>query len=439
MRKSDNNLQLAVQHFLIDALSNRGAGEHPLSRRYADILEAVAIVDSTSLVTVWPTIMEELQNDDAEPRARAVKLFGRILAAPGRSVAKDFTHYLSQFLRRFGDKDAEDLRRDVPVVRRVPRRRRDARRGDGGGYLRVSQRQTARLRGKVRLAAVAAVCDIAEAVLDRGRRVAPGGGRSYPTRRRRYDSSCSSDSARRTAPTWFASLRRRLRRRSRSGSTGTPSTLLKGCAQPDIRHHVVEPILVDLFPQRVSQERRSLFWLQALCKMDEHAAKAFNFMLRAKQSVQADVRAYLGLRQKCREVRQSQVDEEESPSGVDEDAFPRALCRRREALPRRTEGGGTRGETARAEGREHLPRPRDAAQARDDRGGVGDHISGCAQADRKQAPVVRVDEAVAREDCPAALRPRARLQGARRRDRGGPGQAGRFPHLRAGSPRADGA
>ena len=78
--------------------------------------------------------------------------------------------------------------------------------------------------------------------------------------------------------------------RSRRDSTGFRPTLLKGCAQPDIRHHVVEPILVDLFPQRVSQERRSLFWLQALCKMDEHAAKAFNFMLRrTKQSAQADV------------------------------------------------------------------------------------------------------------------------------------------------------
>ena len=88
VRKSENNLQLAVQHFLTDALNTRGAGDHPLSKRYADVLEAVAVVDSTSLVTVWPVIMDELQNDDEEARLRAVRLFGRILSAPGSAVAE---------------------------------------------------------------------------------------------------------------------------------------------------------------------------------------------------------------------------------------------------------------------------------------------------------------------------------------------------------------
>ena len=164
VRKSENNLQLAVQHFLIDALSNRGAGEHPLSRRYADILEAVAIVDSTSLVTVWPTIMEELQNDDAEPRARAVKLFGRILAAPGSAVAEDFTHYLSQFLRRFGDKDAEiraEMCRWSGAFLAGGAMRGAATAADICGYL---SERLLDYEEKVRLVAVAAVCDIAEAV-----------------------------------------------------------------------------------------------------------------------------------------------------------------------------------------------------------------------------------------------------------------------------------
>ena len=63
--RSENNLSLAVQRFLTDALNTRGAGDHPLSlgdhplsKRYADVLEAVAVVDSTSLVTVWPVIMD---------------------------------------------------------------------------------------------------------------------------------------------------------------------------------------------------------------------------------------------------------------------------------------------------------------------------------------------------------------------------------------------
>jgi sister-chromatid-cohesion protein PDS5 len=40
---------------------------------------------------------------------------------------------------------------------------------------------------------------------------------------------------------------------------------------------VVEPILADLFPPRVSMERRSLFWLQALCNQDAHTSKAVHY------------------------------------------------------------------------------------------------------------------------------------------------------------------
>lgn len=327
VRKSENNLQLAVQHFLIDALSNRGAGEHPLSRRYADILEAVAIVDSTSLVTVWPTIMEELQNDDAEPRARAVKLFGRILAAPGSAVAKDFTHYLSQFLRRFGDKDAEiraEMCRWSGAFLAGGAMRGAATAADICGYL---SERLLDYEEKVRLVAVAAACDIAEAVprlVDAELLQAVGDRILDKKAAVRQLVLKRLSTAYRSYVVRFAEAETPQEESQRFD--WIPSTLLKGCAQPDIRHHVVEPILVDLFPQRVSQERRSLFWLQALCKMDEHAAKAFNFMLRTKQSAQADVRAYLGLRQKCREARQSKVDEEESPSGVDEDEFPRAFA-----------------------------------------------------------------------------------------------------------------
>ena len=35
VRKSENNLQLAVQHFLVDGLSSKGNAEHPLSKRSA--------------------------------------------------------------------------------------------------------------------------------------------------------------------------------------------------------------------------------------------------------------------------------------------------------------------------------------------------------------------------------------------------------------------
>ena len=71
VRKSENNLQLAVQHFLTDALNAGGAGDHPLSKEHRRLLEAVAVVDSTSLVTVWPVIMDELQSKTTRRRGCA--------------------------------------------------------------------------------------------------------------------------------------------------------------------------------------------------------------------------------------------------------------------------------------------------------------------------------------------------------------------------------
>ena len=40
IRKSENHLQISVQHFLTDALSNKGTGDHP-PKAIIDILEAI--------------------------------------------------------------------------------------------------------------------------------------------------------------------------------------------------------------------------------------------------------------------------------------------------------------------------------------------------------------------------------------------------------------
>ena len=323
VRKSENTLQLALQHFLVDAIGNKGAGEHPLSKRYADVLEAVAAVDSTSLVTVWPVIMDELQRDDAEARGRAVALFGRVLAAPGSAVAKDFAHYLSQFLRRFGDKSAEiraEMCRWASRFASVAASPLDAATDEElSGYL---EDRLLDYDEKVRAAAVAAVCDVAESspqMVDAALLQAVG--------ERVLDKKASVRHLvlKRLGGVYRAYVARfadvETPRAESQRFDWIPSALLKGCAQPDVRHHVVEPILADLFPPRVSAERRSLFWLQALCKMDAHAAKAFSFMLRAKAAAQADVSEYLALRQNSRSA-----NEKEGPAAAREGAFERAFA-----------------------------------------------------------------------------------------------------------------
>lgn len=334
VRKSENNLQLAVQHFLVDALSSKGNGEHPLSKRSADVLEALAVVDSTALVTVWPTIMEELQNDDAEPRAKAVKLFGRVLATPGSTVAKDYAHYLTQFLRRFGDKLPEirvemckwgaafltaGTAGDAAVAEEI------------AGYL---EERLIDFDEKVRIAAVTAVCDVAETT---PRAVDPELLMAVGERMLDKKANIRQLALKRLGSVYRAYVARFADVETPSEESQrfdwVPSALLRGCAQPDIRHHAVEPILVDLFSSRVSAGRRSLFWLQALCKMDERAAKAFNFMLRAKQAVQVDMRRYLELRQTSRAAK-------DGDGGVSDEDFKRAFAALARNFPEQAKAAG---------------------------------------------------------------------------------------------------
>lgn len=328
IHKSENNLQISVQHFLTDALSNRGTGEHPLCKRYADILEAVAITDSTSLVTVWPIIMDELQNDDVEVRTRAVKLFGRILAAPGGTVARDFSHYLQQFLRRFMDKKTE-IR--VEMAKWGSSFLLGVSDEDATAAKEVVEHFEARLfdfEEKVRLATVHAVCDVAEAsprlvsvdMLQRvGARMLDKKGAVRQLVLKRLASVYRAYVTRYTDADPPESESERF--------DWIPSHLVKGCAHADIRHHVVEPVLVELFPQRLPVERRSFFWLRALRRQDENAPKALSFMLRAKLQVQNDVRQYLNMRQKLRVSQQSQSQGEgESQEDVSDDEISRRFA-----------------------------------------------------------------------------------------------------------------
>ena len=129
-----------------------------------------------------------------------------------------------------------------------------------------------------------------------------------------------------------------------------PSALPRGVRHPDIRHHAVEPILVDLFPAR-SRGAPVAVWLQALRKMDERASKAFTFMLRAKQAVQQDMRRYLELRQANRAATQSAA----GATAACPTRTSRARSPRSPGTSRTRESGGVRGEAARGEGRQRVP------------------------------------------------------------------------------------
>ena len=158
-------------------------------------------------------------------------------------------------------------------------------------------------------------------------------------------------------------------------------------------------------------ERRSTYWLQALCSMDEASSRAFTHMLGAKLKVQRDMREYLSVRQKSKASQQSQ-GAEEAAEEVDAETLARQFTKVGSNFPDPQEGCGSHGEDSCMKdgnifrGLSALIKPETSA-AECER--ITDDI---LKRIGSKNPRLRVGQTPAGEALPAALRPRARMQGA---------------------------
>jgi sister chromatid cohesion protein PDS5 len=113
------SLHVPTQKFLVKSFRGLVPKEHALynlSKRHADILETLASVDASVLLTLWPELIEEAKSEDVAQRVKACKLVGRALRSKSSSggvnatgtaacIADDYPHVLKSFCQRFQDKD----------------------------------------------------------------------------------------------------------------------------------------------------------------------------------------------------------------------------------------------------------------------------------------------------------------------------------------------
>ena len=104
---------------------------------------------------------------------------------------------------------------------------------------------------------------------------------------RAYAQRCTED-----APTWEAKR-----------FDWIPCAILRSITIPDVRLHVVEPVIATLFPTKMSADLRSTFWLRALNLADAFTVKCLKHYLAAKARVQADMREYFVVRSKLSTMR----------------------------------------------------------------------------------------------------------------------------------------
>ena len=311
VRKCEHQLHAPIQNFLTEAMHGVVDEEDalaPLSKRHVDIFEEIAVCEPTALVTVWPTVTDDLQADELSMRLHAVKLFGRVFAFDGSTTAEDYPHLLLEFARRFNDKAVEVRLEIVKWSAKFLKSRVDPNAElmsvPAATVIKQLRERLHDFDENVRSATVNALCDVLDAptsselfthelLLDIGERIKDkkSSVRKVTLKRlclayRAYALRCADD-----AP---ASEAKRF--------DWIPCALLRAITIPDVRLHVIEPVLATMFPAKMSADVRSTFWLRALNIADSFTVRCLKHFLVAKSRVQADMREYMLLRAKLSEM-----------------------------------------------------------------------------------------------------------------------------------------
>ncbi len=307
VRKCEHQLHAPIQTFLTQAMHGLVDEEDalaPLSKRHVDIIEEIAVSDPTALVTVWPSVTDDLQADDLSMRLRAVKLFGRVFAYEGSSTAEDYPHLLLDFVRRFSDKAVEIRSEMIKWSSKFLKTRVDPNASlcsvPAATVIKQLRERLCDFDDQVRAAAVNALCDVLDKptsselfphdlISDIGDRIKDKKSAVRKTALKRlcivyraYAQRCTED-----APSWEAKR-----------FDWIPCAILRSITIPDVRLHVVEPVIATLFPTKMSADLRSTFWLRALNLADAFTVKCLKHYLAAKARVQADMREYFVFRSK---------------------------------------------------------------------------------------------------------------------------------------------
>lgn len=317
VRKCEHQLHAPIQTFLTRAMHGTVDEDDelsPLSKRHVDIIEEIAVCDPTALVTVWPSVTDDLQADDLSMRLRAVKLLGRVLAFDASKIAEDYPHLLHDFVRRFNDKAVEVRVEMVKWSASFLKTRvsPDAALSSvpAATVIKQVRERLHDFDDHVRSAAIHTLCDIVdkpsssellsvEVMREIGERIKDkkSGVRKTALKRlciayRAYAQRCAEDD-----PAWEAKR-----------FDWIPCAFLRAITIPDVRLHTVEPVLAEIFPSKMSAELRSTFWLRALTLADDFTIRCLKHLLHAKSRIQADVREYFLFRAKSSKMNKKEAE-----------------------------------------------------------------------------------------------------------------------------------
>ncbi|KAL9229223.1 hypothetical protein vseg_004711 [Gypsophila vaccaria] len=302
-------LQPAICGFIMSCISDQASVPSDLKGCYHDVIFEIFQCAPHMLLAIIPNLIEELVTDQVDTRIKAVSLIGKLLAVSEDHDFRGHHHLFVELLKRFSDKSA-DVR--IGVIHAVKKCYMANPLGiESHKILGCLEGRLLDLDASVRAAAVAAVCDLGKISL-----------KNFPEHLVDRATDRLRDkmtSVRKEALTKLLDLYREYCTKCYDGQVlfdkcyeQIPCKILALSLDNNLkefRPQNLELLLAkDLFPESLPGEDRMEHWLYLYSLFTPAHVKALNLILFQKRRFQSEMRGYLSLRIKEKDIGFEEVN-----------------------------------------------------------------------------------------------------------------------------------
>ncbi|XP_040378681.1 sister chromatid cohesion protein PDS5 homolog A isoform X2 [Oryza brachyantha] len=295
-------LEPILRTFLSSCIFNKDAPVNEIRKSHHKIIVEIFQCAPNMLFAVVPHLTHELLSDQVDIRLEAVHLIGRLLVLSNLRFAQEYQLIFMEFLKRFSDKSAEVRIAAVDAAKACYMAVSSG--NEAKDILTSLERRLLDFDDKVRIRAVAALCDLAksnlgsfpsEVIIQAAERLRD---KKVSVRKnvmlklldlyRDYCKKCSKGTA--TVNTHYEQI---------------PAKLIILCFNKDseiFRPQNMELIFAeDLFPSSLSPKERANHWVEFFSYFKSEHIKALHIIFSQKRRLQLEMQEYLSLRAKKEE------------------------------------------------------------------------------------------------------------------------------------------
>ncbi|XP_045822500.1 sister chromatid cohesion protein PDS5 homolog B-like isoform X1 [Trifolium pratense] len=310
--KVDDELKPLVCKFISSCIHDKDAVDCKLKEYYHEIIFEIFQCAPHMLVPIFPSLIKELEDDQVDIRLKAVNLVGKLFAIPEQHAAQKFGDLFEVFLKRFNDVSV-DVRISVLNCAKAFYEANPSGSGSLEKFITSVEGLLSDPIAQVRMHAVVVVCDICSS-----------NSQCVPVKLMAEAIETLQDekiSVRKRALQKLMEIYRDYCKKCFEGSMiinddfeEIPCKILKLCCDneyKEFRSQSMELILADnLFPDDLSVEERTNHWIHMFSLFSSCHEKALNTILIQKRRLQDEMKTYLAIRKKLKEICAEEIQKE---------------------------------------------------------------------------------------------------------------------------------